>query len=64
LFVTDFHRREGGLKNDLKNTKERVWSLDVNLREAEAGVDELKRVMKEKQARRDLEVLEVASKSM
>jgi hypothetical protein len=43
--VADFHRREDDLKNDPKNTKERVLSLEVNLREAEAGADELKRMM-------------------
>ena len=38
MYVAEFHRREDDLKNDLKNTKERVRSLEVNLREAEVGV--------------------------
>jgi hypothetical protein len=33
----DFCNCEEGLNNDLKNTKERVWSLEVTLREVEAG---------------------------
>jgi hypothetical protein len=76
----DFRNREEVLNNDLKNTKEKVWSLEVTLREVEAGGQELKRVMKEaadseyvvsqklayeKRARRDLEVeFEVALKSL
>jgi hypothetical protein len=52
----------------LTNTKEKVWSLEVSLREVEAGGYELKRVMKEateKHARRDREVeFEVALKSL
>jgi chromosome segregation ATPase len=64
----------------LKNTKEKVRSLEVSLREVEAGGQELKRAMKEaadseyvvsqklayeKRARRDLEVeFEVALKSL
>jgi hypothetical protein len=76
----DFRNREEDLNNDLKNTKEKVWSLEVTLREVEAGGQELKRVMKEaadseyvvsqklayeKRARRDLEVeFEVALKSL
>jgi chromosome segregation ATPase len=64
----------------LKNTKEKVWSLEVSLREVESGCQELKRAMKEatdseyvvsqklayeKQARRDLEVkFKVALKSL
>jgi chromosome segregation ATPase len=78
--IVDFHRREDDLKNDLKNTKEKVRSLEVTLREVKAGGQELKRVMKEtvdslyaisqklayeKRARQDLEVnLEVALKSL
>jgi chromosome segregation ATPase len=77
---TNFHNREEVLKNDMKNTKEKVWSLEVMLREVEAGGQELKRAMKEaadseyvvsqklayeKQAQRDLEVeFEVACKSL
>jgi chromosome segregation ATPase len=80
LYVADFHKREDDLKNDLKNTKERVRGLEVNLREAEAGAKELKRSMREiidsefavtqklayeKQARQDLEVsLKVDLKSL
>jgi hypothetical protein len=80
LYVVDFHKREDDLKNDLKNTKEKVRFLEVTLREVEAGGQELKRVMMEtidsefavtrklafeKQARRDLEVsLKVALKSL
>jgi hypothetical protein len=80
LYVVDFHKREDDLKNDLKNTKDKVRSLEVTLREVEAGGQELKRVMMEtidsefavtrklayeKQARRDLEVsLKVALKSL
>jgi flagellar biosynthesis chaperone FliJ len=47
LYVADFHRHEDDLKNDLKNTRDKVRSLEVNLREAEAGANKLKRVMKE-----------------
>jgi chromosome segregation ATPase len=80
IVVVDFHRREDDLKHDMKNTKEKVRSLEVTLREVEAGGQELKRVMKqivnseyaisqklayEKRARQDLEVnLEVALKSL
>jgi chromosome segregation ATPase len=72
--------REDDLNNDLKSTKERVRSLEVNLREAEAGAEEIKQLMKgtidseyavsqmlayEKQSRKDLEVsLEVALKAL
>jgi hypothetical protein len=31
LYITDFHKREDDLKNNLKITKEKVRSLDVNL---------------------------------
>jgi hypothetical protein len=78
LYIADFHWREDDLKNELKNTKEKVRSLEVNLREVDDGAKELKRVMKEtidtvftvsqklayeKQARRNLEVsLEVVLK--
>jgi hypothetical protein len=77
---TNFHNREEVLKNDMKNTKEKVWSLEVMLREVEAGGQELKRAMKEaadseyvvsqklayeKRAHRGLEVeFEVACKSL
>jgi hypothetical protein len=47
LVFADFHKREDDLKNDLKNTKEKVRSLEVTLWEVEAGGQELKRVMKE-----------------
>jgi hypothetical protein len=76
----DFHKCEDDLKNDLKNTKEKVRSLEVTLREVEAGDQGLKRAMKEfvdseyvvsqklayeKGARQDLEVnLQVALKSL
>jgi septal ring factor EnvC (AmiA/AmiB activator) len=43
----DFRRREDDLNNDLKNTKKKVCSLEVTLREVEAGGQELKRAMKE-----------------
>jgi chromosome segregation ATPase len=80
LVFADFCNHEEDLNNALKNTKEKVRSLEVTLREVEAGGQELKRVMKEaadseyvvsqklsyeKQARRDLEVeFEVALKSL
>jgi chromosome segregation ATPase len=76
----DFRNREEELNNNLKNAKEKVRSLEVSLREVEAGGQELKRAMKEaadseyvvsqklayeKRARRDLEVeFEVALKSL
>jgi hypothetical protein len=76
----DFHKCEDDLKNDLKNTNEKVRSLEVTLREVEAGDQGLKRAMKEfvdseyvvsqklayeKGARQDLEVnLQVALKSL
>ena len=79
-YFADFRKREEDLNNDLKNTKEKVRSLEVTLREVEAGGQELKRAMKEttdseyavsqklayeKRARQDLEVnLEVALKSL
>jgi flagellar biosynthesis chaperone FliJ len=47
LVVVDFHKREDDLKNDLKNTKDKVRSLEAKLREVEAERQELKRVMKE-----------------
>jgi hypothetical protein len=34
---TDFRKHEDDLNNDLKNTKEKVRSLEVMLREVEAG---------------------------
>jgi hypothetical protein len=43
----DFRNREEDLNNDLKNTKEKVRSLEVTLREVEVGGQELKRAMKE-----------------
>jgi hypothetical protein len=76
----DFCKREDDLKKDLKNTKEKVRSLEVTLREVEARGQELKWAMKEavdseyvvsqklayeKRARQDLEVnLEVDLKSL
>jgi hypothetical protein len=36
-----FHKREDDLKNDLKNTKEKVQSFEVSLREVEAGARSL-----------------------
>jgi flagellar biosynthesis chaperone FliJ len=71
LCDAEFHRREDELKNELKNTKEKVRSMEVKLREVEVGGQELKRVMKETidsefaitqklayetQARRDIEI--------
>jgi flagellar biosynthesis chaperone FliJ len=47
LCAVEFHRREDELKNELKNTKEKVRSMEVKLREVEVGGQELKRVMKE-----------------
>jgi flagellar biosynthesis chaperone FliJ len=47
LVVVDFHKCEDDLKNDLKNTKDKVRSLEAKLREVEAEGQELKRVMKE-----------------
>jgi septal ring factor EnvC (AmiA/AmiB activator) len=43
----DFRKRDDDLNNDLKNTKEKVRSLEVMLQEVEAGGQVLKRVMKE-----------------
>jgi chromosome segregation ATPase len=76
----DFRNREEDLNNNPKNTKDKVRSLEVTLREVEAGGQELKWAMKEaadseyvvsqklayeKRARRDLEVeFEVALKSL
>jgi septal ring factor EnvC (AmiA/AmiB activator) len=69
--IVDFHKQWDNLKNDLKTAKKKVRSLEVKLREAEAGTEELKRLMKatvdseyavslklayEKQARKNLEV--------
>jgi hypothetical protein len=31
LYIVDFHKWEDNLKNELKNTKEKVRSLEVNL---------------------------------
>jgi hypothetical protein len=33
----DFCKHEDDLNNDLKNTKEKVWSLEVTLRDVEVG---------------------------
>jgi hypothetical protein len=76
----DFRNREEVLNNDLKNTKDNVRSMEVTVREVEAGGQELKREMKEaadieyvvsqklayeKRARWDLEVkFKVALKSL
>jgi prefoldin subunit 5 len=43
----DFRNREEELNNNLKNTKEKVRSLEVTLREVDAGGQELKQAMKE-----------------
>jgi hypothetical protein len=71
LCITDFHIEKDKLKDDLKVAKERIRSLEVDLRQAEAGGEELKKVMKaaveseyvvcqkldyEKWPRKDLEV--------
>jgi chromosome segregation ATPase len=78
--LADFRNREEALNSDLRNTKEKVRSLEVSLREVEVGGQELKRAMKEaadseyvvsqkmayeKLARQDLEAeFEVALKSL
>jgi chromosome segregation ATPase len=46
-YLVGFRNREEELDTALKNTKEKVQSLEVRLREAEAGGEELKRAMKE-----------------
>jgi hypothetical protein len=46
-YLVGFRNHEEELDTALKNTKEKVRSLEVRLREAEAGGKELKRVMKE-----------------
>jgi hypothetical protein len=45
--IVDIHKHDDDLKSDLKNTKDKDRSLEVSLREVEAGGQELKRVMKE-----------------
>jgi hypothetical protein len=47
LYVVDFHKHEDDLKNNLKNTKDKVRSLEASLREVEVGGQELKQVMEE-----------------
>jgi hypothetical protein len=46
-YLIGFRNREEELDTALKNTKEKVQNLEVRIREAEAGDQELKRVMKE-----------------
>jgi hypothetical protein len=46
-YLIGFCNREEELDTTLKNTKEKVRSLEVRLREAEAGGEELKQAMKE-----------------
>jgi hypothetical protein len=46
-YLIGFCIREEELDTALKNTKEKVRSLEVRPREAEAGGEELKRAMKE-----------------
>jgi hypothetical protein len=46
-YFVGFRNREEELDTTLKNTKEKVRSLEVRLRESEAGDEELKRVIKE-----------------
>jgi hypothetical protein len=45
--LTGFRNREEELDTALKNTKKKVWNLEVRIREAEARGQELKQVMKE-----------------
>jgi hypothetical protein len=45
--LVGFHNREEELDTALKNTKEKVRSLEVSLREVEAGGQEHKQAMKE-----------------
>jgi septal ring factor EnvC (AmiA/AmiB activator) len=45
--LTGFRNHEEELNTALKNTKEKVRNLEVRIREAEAGGQELKRAMKE-----------------
>jgi hypothetical protein len=47
LYVVDFHKIEDDLKNDLKNTKEKVQSMELTLREVGARGQGLKQVLKE-----------------
>jgi septal ring factor EnvC (AmiA/AmiB activator) len=47
ISFADFCNREEKLNNNLKNTEEKVRSLEVTLREVEVGGQELKRAMKE-----------------
>jgi hypothetical protein len=46
-YLVGFRNREEELDTALKNTKEKVLSLEVRLRESEDGGEELKRAMKE-----------------
>jgi hypothetical protein len=46
-YLIGFRNREEELDTALKNTKEKVRNLEVRIREAEAGGQELKRAMKE-----------------
>jgi hypothetical protein len=45
-YFVGFCNREEELDTALKNTKEKVWSLEVRLQESEAGGEDLKRAMK------------------
>jgi hypothetical protein len=47
LYIANFHRWGDDLKNELKNTKDKVQSLEVNPREIDTSAKEMKRVMKE-----------------
>jgi hypothetical protein len=49
LCISDFHQCEDDLKNELKNTKDKVRSLEVNLQEVDVGAKEPKRVMNHRQ---------------
>jgi hypothetical protein len=47
LPFAEFRNREEQLKNALATSKSKVWDLEISLREADAGGQELKRAMKE-----------------
>jgi chromosome segregation ATPase len=47
LYLADFRNREAELKNALATSRSKVRNLELSLWEVEAGVQELKRAMKE-----------------
>jgi hypothetical protein len=47
LYLVEFRNREEELKNALTASKNKFWDLEISLREVDANVLELKRVMKE-----------------